>query len=166
MRVEKKFVKLGTGSGEISASDLSANFASPANYTPASADVKGHLSGIDTALAGVSATPGDISHTSFSLANNQATYANITGLAFANGTVRAASIQYSVYIDATSDLFETGELEVIQRGSDWLLSRSSTGDISFIDIDINTSGQLQYKSNNFVGFVAGVIKFRAKATLI
>lgn len=161
MRVSKKFIKLGTNSDEISASDVPSNFPSPSNYTPDSSDVNGHLTGIDTALAGVSVPAGDIAHTSFSLANNQAAAANVTGLSFSNAATRGARIDYTVTIDATADLYEKGTLEVVQRGSDWVIARDFMGDDSLVDFTITTSGQVQYTTPSYAGFVSGTMKFRA-----
>lgn len=107
---------------------------------------------------------GDIGHTSFSIANNQVAPANVTGLAFANGSVRAAFVKYSIIIDATSDLYESGELELIQRGADWVLSQETTGDNSLVVFDVDTSGQVTYSSANYSGFVSGTMKFRADVT--
>ena len=50
MKVSKKFVKLGTGADEIAAADISADIGSPTGYTADSADIKGHLTGMDTSL--------------------------------------------------------------------------------------------------------------------
>lgn len=165
-RVPKKLIKLGTASDEVSASDVPSNFGSPSNYTPDSADIKGHLSGIDTAIGAIGSTTGDIAHTSFSLANNQSVAANVTGLAFANGTVRSARVNYSVTVDATSDLYEAGILELVQRGSDWNIARRTSGDDSLVDFDVTTSGQVQYTTPAYSGFVSATIKFRAEVTQI
>lgn len=164
-RVSKKLIKLGTGSDEVSASDISANFGAPSNYTPGSTDVTGHLTGIDTALGSVlTAESGDINHTSFSLANNQVTPTNITGLSFANGTVRAATVDYSIEIDATANLYEKGVLELIQKDTNWDMSRDFTGDTTLINITVTTAGQLQYTSSSYAGFSSASIKFRAITT--
>lgn len=48
--VTKKLVKLGTGSDEIAAVDISADFPSPSGYSPDSTDIKGHLTGLDTSI--------------------------------------------------------------------------------------------------------------------
>ena len=106
---------------------------------------------------------GDIGETSFSLANNQAAPANVTGLLFANGSVRAGFVKYSIAIDATSDLFEAGELELIQRGADWVISQETTGDNSLVVFDVDASGQVNYTSSNLGGYVSGTLKFRAQA---
>lgn len=165
MRIQKKLLKLGTGTGELSATDLSANFATPTNYTPATAFIKGHLEGIDTALGSVPTSPaGDINHTTFSIANNQASPTNVTGLAFANASVRSAEVLYSVFIDATSNLFETGVLYLIQRDSEWNLSQTVTGDNTQVEFSVTALGQVQYTSANYTGFSAGAMRFRAKTT--
>jgi len=109
---------------------------------------------------------GDLDEVSFSVANNQVAFANVTGVAFANGVTRSAEIEYSVSIDATADLFESGKILAIQRGADWIISQSVNGDNSQILFDITTSGQLQYKSANLAGFVSGTIKCRAITTSV
>lgn len=104
---------------------------------------------------------GDIQETSFSAANNQASPANVTGLAFANGVTRSFRAQVSVSIDATSDLFEVFELSGVQRSSDWSLSVNSNGDDTQISFSITNAGQVQYTSSNLAGFVTNTMKFRA-----
>lgn len=103
----------------------------------------------------------DIEETSFSIANNQSSPANVTGFAFSNASVRSFSAIASVYIDATTDLFELLEVKGVQKGSEWVISISSTGDISGISFSITNTGQIQYTSNSYTGFLSGVIKFRA-----
>lgn len=104
---------------------------------------------------------GDIPQTSFSLANNQSSAADVTGLAFANVSVRSFECQLSVSIDATADLFTIFKLYGIQKGASWDLSYESTGDDSQIAFSITNAGQVQYTSANLAGFVAGTMKFRA-----
>ena len=104
---------------------------------------------------------GDLVEASASLLEGQ-TNTSVTGLTFANGTVRGAKIEYTVIIDATADLYEKGTLEIIQRGADWLISRDFTGDDSLIDFDINASGQVQYTSGTYAGFASGTMSFRAQ----
>lgn len=110
--------------------------------------------------------PGDLDEVSFNIANNQSVLADVTGVAFANGTVRSANIEYSIAIDATTDVYETGTIEAVQTGSGWSLSVSSTGDNTQVLFDIDTTGQLQYTSANLAGFVSGVIKARATVTSV
>jgi hypothetical protein len=113
-----------------------------------------------------SAATGDINLTSFAGANNVATPANVTGLAFANGTVRAFKALVSVHLDATSDAFEVFELMGVQRGADWSMSATATGDVSGVDFTITSAGQVQYTSPNAAGFVSLTIKFRAQVTTV
>lgn len=109
---------------------------------------------------------GDLNETSFSLADNQSSAANVTGLAFANGTVRSAEVEYSIEIDATADLFETGTLKLIQKGADWDLCQTTCGDNSLVILSVTSSGQIQYTTPSYAGFVSGDIKFRATTTSI
>lgn len=110
---------------------------------------------------------GDIKETSFSAANNQVTAADVTGFAFANGTVRSFQALVSVSIDATTDLFEVFELSGIQVASAWYFSNMmSNGDDSGITFTITTAGQIQYTSTNVSGFASDTIKFRAITTTV
>lgn len=107
---------------------------------------------------------GDLLETSFSLANNQAVLSTITGFNFTNGTTRSFKADVSISVDATVDLFEKVEIEGIQKGADWEISYSSTGDISGVEFDITSTGQLEYTSNSYAGFVSATMKFRATTT--
>lgn len=113
-----------------------------------------------------SAEPGDLDQVDFNIANNQTTLANVAGVSFANGTVRSAEMQYSIEIDATADLYESGTIRAVQRGSDWAVSQTTNGDNSQVLFDVDSSGQLQYTSGNYAGFVSGTIKVRATTTSI
>jgi hypothetical protein len=118
---------------------------------------------VDLAGAG---SAGDIAETSFSLSNNQAIPANVTGLAFANATVRGFEVLATVEIDATADLFETYSLYGIQKGASWDMSQESVGDDSGIVFSITNSGAIQYISQSYPGFVSGTIRFRARTTSV
>lgn len=109
---------------------------------------------------------GDLSQQTMSLANNQLTPANVTGVLFANGVTRSAQINYSIFINATSDLFESGTILAVQRGADWTISQNTNGDISQVNFSITSSGQLQYTTPNYAGFVSGTLKCRAVTTSI
>jgi len=118
---------------------------------------------VDLAGAG---SAGDIAETSFAIANNQASPADVTGLAFANATVRGFEVLATVEIDATADLYETYALYGIQKGASWDMSQESVGDDSGIIFSITNAGQIQYISQSYAGFVSGSIKFRARTTSI
>ena len=109
-------------------------------------------------------TSGDINESTAALADNTIG-GTVTGLAFANATVRSAKVQYSIVVDATADLFEAGTLELIQRGSDWALSREATGD-SLVDFEVDTTGQVLYTTPSYAGFVDATMKFRAMVTTV
>lgn len=113
---------------------------------------------------GASAHAGDIAHSSFSAANNQVAVANVTGLAFAAGTVRSFKAQVSVSIDATTDLNEVFELTGVQLASGFVMASSSVGDDSGVVFTITSAGQVQYVSQNVAGFTSSAIRFRAQVT--
>ena len=171
-RLKKRNLRLGTGTDDLNSRDLPANFT-PANYTPEQVGTEGtemtssHLKGIDVKIGTLGSTTGDIGHTSFSAANNQATLANVTGFAFSNAVVRSFKAIVSVSIDtSTVDLFEIIEMTAVQRGSDWKLSVSRNGDDTGLYFDITNAGQIQYESTNIADWVSTKINFRAWVTLI
>lgn len=128
-------------------------------------DVQAALDEIVSSIGGIG-SPGDIDETSFSLANNQTSDANVTGFAFSNAVVRSFEALVIVEIDATADLYEQFHLNGIQRGADWAMSVESEGDDSGIIFSITNAGQVQYQSANVAGFATGVIKFRAITTSV
>ncbi len=172
-QIKKKFILFDTSSVGVNAQVVPANFT-PSNYTPTQVSSEGtdkisaHLKGIDSVLGTIPATTsGDISHTSFSITNNQSSASNVTGLAFANGTVRSAIVNYSITINATSPLFESGQLVLIQKGASWEILRGLTvGDNTSIVLTVTSAGQVQYTSANYAGFTTGKINFRAQVTLV
>lgn len=145
---------IGSSSGAPAAANLTAG--SGIVITNAS-------NGITISASGAT---GDIALTSFSAANNQATPANVTGLAFSNGTVRSFDALVSVYVNATSSLYETFKLIGIQRGADWQMSATSVGDASGFTFSITSAGQVQYTSSSYAGFTAATVKFRAIVTSV
>jgi len=166
-RIKKKFIRYGIGADDSNARDIPGNFT-PTNYTPAQVASEGndkisaHLNGLDTKVGGLPApSGGDISETSFAGANNVTIFTDITGFAFANGTVRAFDALVSVTVDAAADLYSVVTLHGIQKGADWEISIKSVGDDALVEFDITTSGQIQYKSDNYLGFVSLTVKFRA-----
>lgn len=166
----KKNIDAASDDVETALTDLDdaigALAASPSNYSPTDASiVADHLAGIDSALASIGSA-GDIAETSFSAANNVTVAANVTGLAFANGTVRSFDAQVSVVIAATADLYEVFRLQGIQKGASWDMSVESTGDDSGIVFTITSAGQVQYTSGNEDGFVSSTMKFRAATTSV
>jgi hypothetical protein len=109
---------------------------------------------------------GDIAELSFSGANNQTSAADITGLVFSPSVVRSAKVIASVYVDASSDLYESIELEITNKSSTFVMSTSGSGDNSLVSFSITNAGQVQYTSGNYSGFASLTIKFRALTTSV
>lgn len=115
----------------------------------------------------VKASTGDIrEEQSFALSNNQSTAADVTGFSFANATVRSFSAHASVEIDADTDLYEMFDIKGIQKSSGWDISATSLGDTTGVEFSITSSGQIQYTSESYTGFVSGAIKFKALTTSV
>jgi len=109
---------------------------------------------------------GDLNEVSFLAANDQSTPVDITGLSFANASVRSFSGILSVSINADSNLYESFHLNGVQKGSNWSLGVMSEGDDSGIELSITNDGQVQYASTNLSGFVSNTMKFRAITTSV
>jgi hypothetical protein len=102
----------------------------------------------------------DIPETSFNINNNQNTFANVIGFNVPNTSVRAFKGDISVFINASTNLYAKYEIEGINKGASWELVQSYIGDDSEIIFDITPSGQLQYQSGNYAGFISGILKFK------
>lgn len=90
----------------------------------------------------------------------------VTGLVFANGVVRSFKAMVSVVVDADANLYEEFEIKGIQRGADWVVTVSSSGDDTNIDFNINASGQVVYTSPAYTGFNSMDVSFRAITTTV
>ncbi len=158
-------LRTGTSSGgtrgevSIISRQINVNSQKIVNLTDPTAAQDAATKNYVDSVSGASA--GDIAETSFALANNQTTPANVTGFAFANATVRSFEALVSVEIDATADLFEVFTLRGIQKGASWDMSVTANGDDSQVVFSITNAGQVQYSSGNIAGFSSGLIKFRA-----
>lgn len=108
----------------------------------------------------------DIEETSFSGANNQSILANVTNLAFSATSVRSAQVVASIYVNATTPLYEAVEMSIVNKGGVFFMSVNGTGDNTGVSFDITNEGQVQYTSNNYAGFVSLTIKFRALTTSV
>jgi multidrug efflux pump subunit AcrA (membrane-fusion protein) len=155
----------------ITLSGVAANSSDLGTFTgtiiPDASTIKAALQALETEVeAMVDGSAGDIAETSFSITNNQASPASITGLAFSNSAVRSFKVLLSVEIDATLDLFESFELIGINKAGSFEMAQSAVGDESGIVLSITAAGQVQYTSANYSGFVSGAIKFRAITTSI
>lgn len=116
-------------------------------------------------LVGSSGVTGDINNGSFAAANNVVAASNVTGFAFAAGSVRSFRAIISVSINATTGLNEVFDILGIQRSvGGFDIAITSAGDDSGVVFSITSAGQIQYVSQNSAGFVSNTIKFRAQVT--
>jgi hypothetical protein len=163
-------VKANTTGGSATPTDVAA----VSTNTPSSfvvRDSSGNFSaGTITATLSGSASgnlakaTGDIDLTTFAPANNQASPANVTGLAFANASVESAIVFYSVVINATTPLYERGTLNLVQKASSWDMAQTFNGDNSLVVFTVTAAGQVQYTTPNYAGFTSAKMGFRALVT--
>lgn len=112
--------------------------------------------------------PDDILDTSFNIANNQTTFADITGLVFNIGSVRSAVIEYNITRTSDSNpsgLTETGEFHIVYDNVDgWSIGSGGVIGNSGVTFQITSLGQMQYQSTD-VGSTnyVGTMVFSAKA---
>lgn len=112
--------------------------------------------------------PNDILETSFSIANDQTSDANITGLVFDIGSVRSAVIEYNVnrISDSTpSGSSEVGEIHIIFDSVDgFSINVGGVVGNSGVTFSITSLGQFQYQSTD-IGATnySGTMVFSAKA---
>ncbi len=113
---------------------------------------------------GFNLTPsgGDIPATvSFSGANNQITFVDITGLSFSSN-VWGFDVWMSVRINATTPLYSNFLLRGVNKNSSWELGETYIGDDTGLQFNITSAGQIQYTSPNFPGFVSLIFRFKAQ----
>lgn len=107
----------------------------------------------------------DILLTSFSLTNNQTTFADINGLTFSKTSVRSARITLDIYITtSTEELQESVDMILGYKNTadEFRLSILSSGDDCGLTFNITSAGQIQYKTTNISGTsYSGTIKFKA-----
>lgn len=167
-RIRSKFIRFGTGTDETNARLIPANYT-PTNYTPDQVASEGtdkisaHLKGINNAL---NSTPGDISTTAYTNNTDVVTNQNITGFAFANGSIRSFKAQVSVSISATANLYAVYDIQGVQRDADWIITSTYTGDNTPVTFNITTGGQVQYSKTTTSGHTQTKIVFRATVTTV
>ena len=112
--------------------------------------------------------PDDILQTSFNIANNQTTAADVTGLIFNAGSVRSAVVTYAVYRISDSNPSgnaETGEMHILYDNNvGWSIGIGGIVGNSGIVFTITPAGQVQYTSTDIGSLnYSGVMKFKAEA---
>lgn len=127
----------------------------------------GWASGVTDVLANL-VGPDDILETAFNVANNQTTFADVTGLVFNAASVRAVDITYSIFRISSTNLSgftEKGTIQLIYDNNvGWDLNQGNLLGNANVIFDITPTGQVQYKSSD-IGATSyiGVMKFEAKA---
>lgn len=126
---------------------------------------KGTNNQLLAALLGISL---DYSEPQFTIANNQSSFANITGLVFDKTIYRSAIISYSAYRkDAGQEVAINGKLHAIYKtvANAWeIFGPELVGDLTNdigMEFDITSAGQVRYKSSNFAGgSYVGLMRFK------
>lgn len=106
--------------------------------------------------------PSDILESSSSVLNNQTVFQNIPGLFFDTALVRSFIVNGNVYrtYNISQEVSESFTITGLnQGGAGWLLQIEGIGDAGMI-FNIDSSGQIQYKSSNLSNYISGLIKFR------
>lgn len=123
---------------------------------------------IKTVLTSIEAffgTSGYISETSFTLANGQASAANVTGLSFNKDNHKGAQVWAQVTRKTgTNESVSIGRLLLYYKTNSaaWYLEDELMGDDDGVVFSITSAGQVQYTSDTMAGSgYSGTIKFRA-----
>jgi hypothetical protein len=109
-----------------------------------------------------------ITETAFTIVNNQAAPANVTGLAVSGATYRSFVVEYFIYRNTTgggaTELAESGVLVGVFKtvASTWEMQQAPVVGDSGVDLTITAAGQVQYVSSNITGTPASsLMKFKA-----
>lgn len=118
-------------------------------------------------LAALGGLVGQIQETTFNIANNQTTFANITGMILDKTVYRGAEIDCVVYRkDATpNEVASFMKIRLMYRPvlDTWeLIGPEIFGsDPGITDLQVTSAGQVQYKSSNFAGgSYVGELRFK------
>lgn len=110
------------------------------------------------------------SDTSFTIANNQSSVANVTGLLFDGVATRSFILDYSIYRQtstASSAVAQVGQLRGVfntQSGT-WLMTDDFSGQNAGVNFSITIGGQIQYTSTNIAGAsYVGSLKYAVRKT--
>lgn len=119
-------------------------------------------------IAQSTSSSSDIVTTSFNLANNVASVANVTGASFDTSLIRGFIFSYSVYRNTNSnEASEVGQLygTFSTTAGTWEMSQTYAGNAG-VTFTITNAGQIQYVSTNISGTsYVGKMKFAAKTFL-
>jgi hypothetical protein len=150
------------------------NTSQEAGVTSGSIINKGTLSTLDTYITGhtivnnVKITPNlndIIFEQQSTLANNQASFTNITDFSFSNSTTTSFKAIINVTVSAGDAKYAVWEINGLYKPSGWVITSSFTGDLTGIDFSIANEGgigHIQYKNSNTSGTTT--IRYRASTT--
>jgi hypothetical protein len=112
-----------------------------------------------------------VSQTSFTIANNQSSAANITGLVFDPTLFRGIEIKYSIYRQtdtALSAKAQMGQLRFVYntQAASWAMSDDYAGQDAGVEFSIDdVSGQIKYISSDITGAnYVGTLKYSLTKT--
>lgn len=113
---------------------------------------------------------GGMEETQFTIADNQSSYQDVTGLLLDSTLTRAAQIQYTIY--RTNGSAERREMGIIfcfykAVAAVWSFEVNSWGDDSLgngtisAPLNLTSAGQVQYKSDSMGGTYSGKIRYKS-----
>lgn len=113
---------------------------------------------------------GGAAFTNFSIANNQAVAANITGLLFDKTIYKAVQVPFDLFRKTdSSNVKESGTLFITHNpiSDTWDISLSSSFQDAGVTFSVTSAGQVQYVSTNIAGTsyvgtfrAAGILRFK------
>jgi hypothetical protein len=135
-------------------------------HTDTRGDIRYYTKAEIDSLIGDITSPGAIPETTYVMSNSQTLPDDVDAFLFSNASVRAFHATVTVVVNATTSLYELFEISGVQKGSGWEITIQSTGDESGVSFSITSTGQMQYTSANYVGFISGAIKFKATTSSV
>jgi hypothetical protein len=103
----------------------------------------------------------------FTIANNQVSAANVTGLNFDSATDKFFNVQYRLFRrTATFSYAQAGKLRGVFNNdtSTWLMSDDYSGENAGVTFSITSGGQIQYTSSNITGAsYLGIMEYKVTA---
>lgn len=91
---------------------------------------------------------------SFTVANNQSSAANVTGLSFTGASTKSVNINYRIRRSTnTNELAETGTIRLVFKdtANTWFIDQTFAGEDSGVLFTVTSGGALQYTSTNVSG---------------
>jgi hypothetical protein len=96
----------------------------------------------------------------FTAANNQNSFTDITGLIFSN-SIWGFDCYLTAKLVATTDMYVNFHIRGVNKNNSWEIVKTYVGDDTGIEFNITNYGQVQYTSQNYIGFTSLTFKFRA-----